>query len=124
MAQISPGIVLKQSGVMLELRGDKYIKSAVTLSLFEKSLSFLFANGDNLDMPLCEIENFEFYQPIFGASYISALWAGVGKFSATFKEGGGAYCFEKLSEFARNAIGDNMLTQTQGQTISHSKKTQ
>ncbi|KAI6653651.1 hypothetical protein LOD99_3546 [Oopsacas minuta] len=116
--------VLTQSGVLLEVIGSSTIKSQAVLILGLSNLTFEFVNGDRIDISLRKVENIRFHQPIFGASYISALWVGEGKVSISFKEGGGAVCFEKLSEYASRAIGDSMLSTTQIQSDSISKKMQ
>ena len=124
MAQYTPGIVLRLSGVVLEVEGVSTLKYSATLVLSKLSLSFEATNGEKLDILLKNVDNIKFHQPIFGASYISGLWVGEGTFSLTFKEGGGATCFEKLSELAGNAIGDSMLPTGQALTDSKCKKMQ
>ena len=124
MAQYIPGVVLIQSGVVLEVKGDTTTKSSATLVLSKSTLSFEVTNVEKSIILLHNVKNLSFHQPIFGASYISALWAGEGTFSITFKEGGGATCFEKLSELTANAIGDSMLSASEAKTDSKAKKMQ
>ena len=124
MAHYTPGTILRLSGVVLELEGVSTIKYNGTLVLGKSDLSLETIGGKKLDILLKDLDNLKFNQPIFGASYISALWVGKGTFSLTFKEGGGAMCFEKLSDLAANAIGDSMLSAGQAPTDSKCKKMQ
>eukprot|EP00800_Vazella_pourtalesii_P017955 TRINITY_DN5665_c1_g1_i1.p1 TRINITY_DN5665_c1_g1~~TRINITY_DN5665_c1_g1_i1.p1 ORF type:complete len:125 (+),score=19.32 TRINITY_DN5665_c1_g1_i1:62-436(+) len=124
MAKVQNSPLLTQSGVMLDFIGPSPIKSQINLILTYFSLSFEFPNGDAMEIPWQDVKDVQFHQPIFGASYISALWAGEGRFSATFKEGGGATCFQIILEFTSNAIGDSMLSTKQIPTDDEGKKTQ
>ena len=123
MAKANSAIVLTQSGIVLEVTADKTTKYSATIVLSKSTLSFEITNGDKFNILLENVKNIQFYQPIFGASYISALWAGEGTFSITFKEGGGAACFEKISELSASTIGDPMLSASQA-TDSKCKKMQ
>ena len=124
MAKVQNSPLLTQSGVMLDFIGPSPIKSQIHLIITKFSLSFEFSNGDVTEIPWQDVKEVQFHQPIFGASYLSALWAGEGRFTATFKEGGGATCFQIISEFTSNAIGDSMLSTKQIPTDYKGKKTQ
>ena len=124
MAKVQNSPLLTQSGVMLEVIGPSPTKSQINLIITKSSLFFEFPDADVMEIPWQDVKNVQFHQPIFGASYVSALWAGEGKFTATFKEGGGATCFQIISEFTSNAIGDSMLSTKQVPTDYKGKKTQ